>query len=376
LEEVDNMTKKETLFKLFDKAKEREKSIILIGNYGIGKSQIIYEYAEQKAKQLNKELVIWHTLTEEQKKELIENKEKLKKSFIIVDIKLQSIGDISKITGIPLIVNGNSEHKIIWELPLFLKVLSQEESDGILFLDEINMASPSLQSTVFEIILQKKIGEWKLNNNILVIGAGNTLDVNISANPIPKPLINRCVFIKFNGFDLEDWLRWAISKQLDERVISFVKMFKELYKDSEEELETSTRPRSYKLLSDLIKNENDIDYIELIAFGTLHKSTATEFVNFIKLFDKLDFKKYINEPILFDNEETQVKYAIITLLARNVNQIDIKSLVNFITHISRNEPEFTMLFLMLIKNKPKVIDKILLSLPKDIIDRFASILTF
>jgi hypothetical protein len=370
------MTKKETLFKLFQKAQEKGKSVILIGNYGIGKSQIVYEYGEQKAKEKGKELIIWHLLTEEQKKELIENKEKLKKSFIIVDIKLQSIGDISKITGIPLIVNGNSEHKVIWELPLFLKVLSQEESDGILFLDEINMASPSLQSTAFEIILQKKIGEWKLNDNILVIGAGNTLDVNISANPIPKPLINRCVFIKFDGFDLEDWLRWAISKQLDERVISFVKMFKELYKDSEEELETSTRPRSFEILSDLIKNENDIDYIELIAFGTLHKSTATEFVSFIKLFDKLDFKKYINEPMLFDKEETQVKYAIITLLARNINQIDIKSLINFINHVSRNEPEFIMLLLMLIKNKPKVIDKILLSLPRDITDRFASILTF
>jgi MoxR-like ATPase len=367
---------KKTLFKLFERAREKQKSIIIIGNYGVGKSQIIYEYAEQKAKQLNKELIVWHLLTENEKKELIENKEKLKNSFVLVDIKLQSIGDISKLTGIPLIVNGNSEHKIIWELPLFLKVLSQEESDGILFLDEINMASPSLQSTAFELMLQKKIGEWRLSNNVLVIGAGNTLDVNISANPIPKPLINRCVFIKFDGFDLEDWIKWAINKQLDERIISFVKMFKELYKDSEEELEQSSRPRSFEILSDLIKEENDIDYIELVAFGTLHKSTATEFVNYIKLFDKLDYKRYINEPTLFDKEETQVKYAIITLLSRNVNQIDIKSLVNFITHISRNEPEFTMLFLMLIKNKPKVIDKILLSLPKEITDRFASILTF
>jgi len=368
--------KKETLFKLFQNAEKRGKSIIIIGNYGIGKSQLIYEYAEQKAKQLNKELLIWHLLTEEQKKELIENKEKLKNSFILVDIKLQSIGDISKLTGIPIIVNGNGEHKIIWELPLFLKVLTKEESSGVLFLDEINMASPSLQSTVFEVLLQRKIGEWKLSNNILVIGAGNTLDVNISANPIPRPLINRCVFIKFDGFDLEDWIKWAISKQLDERVISFVKMFKELYKDAEEELETSTRPRSYEILSDLIKNENDIDFIELVAFGTLHRSTGAEFINFIKLFDKLDYEKYINEPKLFEEEETQVKYAIITLIARNINQIDIKRLMNFINQVSRNEPEFIMLLLMLIKNKSKAIDKILLNLPRDIIDRFAHILTF
>jgi len=367
--------KKEIIYKVFEKAQEKGKSVILIGDYGIGKSQLIYEYAEQKAKQLNKELVIWHLLNENQKKELIENKEKLRNSFVLVDIKLQSVGDISKLTGIPIIVNGNGEHKIIWELPLFLKVLSQEESDGILFLDEINMASPSLQSTTFELLLQRKIGEWRLNNNVLVIGAGNTLDVNISANPIPRPLINRCVFIKFDGFDLEDWIKWAISKQLDERVISFVKMFKELYKDAEEELETSTRPRSFELLSDLIKNEEDIDYIELVAFGTLHKSTAVEFINFIKLFDKLNYREYIEDPRKFAQLEGQAKYVIITLIARNINQIDIKRLINFINQVS-NEPEFIMLLLMLIKNKSKAIDKILLNLPRDIIDRFAHILTF
>jgi MoxR-like ATPase len=370
------MTKKETLFKLFENAQEKGKSVILIGNYGIGKSQIIYEYAEQKAKQLNKELVVWHLLNEEKKKELIENREKLKNSFIVVDIKLQSVGDISKLTGIPIIVNGNNEHKVFWELPSFLKVLTKEESSGILFLDEINMASPSLQSTTFELLLQRKIGEWKINDKILLIGAGNSLDVNISANPIPKPLINRVVFLNFEGFDVEDWLKWAINKQLDERVIAFVSQFKELIVDSEEELEASTRPRSYEILSDLIKNEEDTDYIELVANGTLHKATAVKFIEFVKLMNKLDYKEYIKEPRKFVELEGQVKYAIITLIARNVKDINKKDLANFITQISQTDAEFVLLLLSLIKTKPKLFDTIVISLPKETLIRFSNIIAW
>ena len=368
--------KKEIIYKVFEKAQEKGKSVILVGDYGVGKSQTVYDYAEKKAKEKGKELVIWHLLNENQKKELIENKEKLRNSFVLVDIKLQSVGDISKLTGIPIIVNGNGEHKIIWELPLFLKVLSQEESDGILFLDEINMASPSLQSTTFELLLQRKIGEWRLNNNVLVIGAGNTLDVNISANPIPKPLINRVVFLNFQGFQIQDWLRWAINKKLDERVIAFVHEFKELIVDSEEELETSTRPRSYEILSDLIKNENDIDFIELIAFACLHKSTAVKFVEFVKLMDKLNYREYIENPRKFAQLEGQAKYAIITLIARNAEDINKKDLVNFITQISQTDAEFVLLLLSLIKTKPKLLDIILTSLPKEIVTRFIDIITW
>jgi len=369
--------KKESLFKVLDKAKEKQKAVLLIGDYGIGKSQLIYSYAEQKAMELNKKLVIWHQLSEDEKKRLVES-ESLKDYFIVVDLKLQTIGDISKITGIPIILNNGNEHKVFWELPSFLKVLTKKEVDGILFLDEINMALPSLQSTCFELLLQKKVGEWKLNENILIVGAGNTLESNVSANPIPKPLINRCILVHFYGFDTEDWIEWALKKGIDERVISYVKLFRELIKNDEEELRQSTRPRSFEILSDMIKDvDNDLEYIETVAFGCLHQDDAIQFINFIKLMDKLDYKKYIDEPTLFDKEEAQIKYALITIISKNIENIDKDKLVKFITHISTKDAEFSLLLLSLLKSKKsQVLDKVLEKLPKEIIERFINILTW
>jgi len=367
--------KKETIKKIFDKALEKQKSIILIGDYGIGKSQLVYDYSKQKANELGKELIIWHILNENEKKQFVENAN-LDNYFFLVDIKLQSVGDISKITGIPIIINNNHNHKIFWELPSFLKILSRDKVYGILFLDEINMASPSLQSTCFELLLQKKIGEWKLSDNILIVGAGNTLEVNISANPIPKPLLNRVLLLHFEGFDIEEWIKWAITKKLDSRVISFVKMFQILKKDSEEELKQSTRPRSFEILSDMIQNEEDLDYITTIAFSVLEESTASQFIAFVKLLSKLNYKEYLENPNKFVSETNENKYAIITLIEKNIKSIKIEELINFITQISKTDAEFSLLLLMLLKKHEKLLDKVFEKLDKALIDRFIKILTF
>ena len=74
----------ETTLKVLEKAHKKQKSVCLIGNYGIGKSAIIYQYAQEKAQELGKELVFWHELSEQQKSKIIENPEKY---FIVIDIK-------------------------------------------------------------------------------------------------------------------------------------------------------------------------------------------------------------------------------------------------------------------------------------------------
>jgi len=156
-----------------------------------------------------------------------------------------------------------------------------------------------------------------------------------------------------------------------------VKLFRELIRDTEDELQQSTRPRSFEILSDMIKDSDDLDYIEMVANGILHKADAVQFTNFVKLMNKLDYKKYIDEPSLFDKEEAQMKYALITIISKNIENIDKDKLVKFITHISTKDAEFSLLLLSLLKSKKsQVLDKVLEKLPKEIIERFINILTW
>ncbi len=361
--------KVETLKKILHKCFEKKKSIILIGDYGIGKSRIVYEFAKEKAKELNKELVIWHELNEHEKMRLINSN--LDNYFILVDIKLQSIGDPSKIMGIPIIINGEHEQKIVWEPPLFIKVLCKENAYGILFLDEINMALPSLQSLAFEIFLQRKIGEWKLSDNILIVGAGNTLETNIAANPIPKPLLNRVLLINNLDIDVDEWIEWAFRNNIDNRIIAFVSLFKELKKDSDEELEQSTRPRSYELLSDLIKDVDDIEFIENVSYALLHKSTASKFISFIKNLEKFkNYKKYLENYNEFEKLTLEEKYALITIISKNLKEIENEKIIKFISNLTQDITELGALLLNFIKREDtKKFDEIFEKLDENIINR-------
>jgi len=349
------------LLNFLERAYHTRTPVGLIGKYGIGKSQLIYTFAKKKAQEEGRELKIWHELSKEEKKEVFEHPEKY---FVLVDIKLQSIGDPTKLTGLPLIEEVNTENgkerSIVWALPLFLKVLSLPNIKGMLFLDEINMALPSLQSTAFELILQKKVGEWKLNDDVFVVAAGNPTDVNIAATKIPAPLINRMAFIDFDQFiSLENWLNWAIKNKIDSRIIGFLELFKEEFihtpyddmkagKESVDTMKPSTTPRSWEMLSRFIEGEENKENIELASQALLHPGTAAKFIGFIESMSKLNYKEYIEHPEKFEKLKPDEKGALLTLISKNLNKIQPQKLAPFIIYLIDNFPDFAVyLFHML-----------------------------
>ena len=363
--------KTEILIKTFDRAYENKQSIALIGKFGIGKSYTVYEFAKKKAKDLGKELVIWHELSDEEKKKIFQDPEQY---FILVDIKLQTVSEPSYLVGIPLILQ-NGKQKIIWELPDFVKVLANEKAYGILFLDEINMSNVSLQSLAFEITLQHKVGSHKLSNNVMVVLAGNDLDSNISANPIPKPLINRVLFVDYEQPTIEEWTKWALEHGIDKRIIAFVNVFNELYKIDENEMTQSTTPRSYELLSNMIKDEEDLDYILFVSETLLHKTTANKFVAFLKRMYLLNYKEFVKNVEEIDKLELQDKYALISIIAQHLDEFKDSELLNVINHLAYTETEISAMFMNFIKSIDMKRFKTILSLLDDeTTDRLASMI--
>jgi MoxR-like ATPase len=278
------------LMKLFDKAYSVHLPICLVGRYSMGKSQVVYEWSEKTAREEGRELRIWYTLTEEEKRKVLENPEKY---FVLVDIKLQTIGDPTKITGLPLSKTiKKGEGGVVWEIPMFLKALSQKSSRGVLFLDEFNMAPPAFQNVFSEIILQKKVGEWKMNDDIFIVVAADLPTIGLDTLQIPPHIINRMLLINYEMYiSVDEWLNWAISNNIDSRIIAFVKTFRKEFirfpAPGEEGIVPSTTPRSWEMLSRFIKGEDDIELIRMGAEGLLHPTTAQKFIEFLKLQPKV-----------------------------------------------------------------------------------------
>ncbi|MCM8807866.1 MAG: AAA family ATPase [Candidatus Omnitrophica bacterium] len=348
-------------------------NVVLIGKPGVGKTNIIYNVANLLSILLNKKLIVYHKLSNKEKQELIKQDD-LSNYFVLVDIKLQS-ADVNKFSM--FILDKDFEPKELISNDLL--ILTKKNCYGILLFDEINMASPQLQSILFEIFLNKKISQYVLSDGVMVIGTGNRYE-NIASNPIPKPLLNRVLVINFDNYFnenyLENWINWAINNNIDKRIISFVKLYglEVLYDFNEEEFEQITTPRSYELISKLINNVDDIEEIKVYSYGLLSKKVANKFITFITLILKLDLDSVINNNVIFTNSKIDEKVGYVYLLSKNYKNKDKDKVVKFIEFLIDNFTELATLLILLNKNDKDFVNFLIQNISKEKLIKFGKYL--
>ena len=84
----------------------------------------------------------------------------------LIDIRA-SLLDPTDLRGIPMIQDGTA----VWCPPSFLP--KKSDKPGILFLDEINAAPPLVQAALYQLILDRRVGEYELPEGWRIIAAGN-----------------------------------------------------------------------------------------------------------------------------------------------------------------------------------------------------------
>lgn len=94
---------------------------------------------------------------------------------------------------------------------------------GILFLDEFMQATHEVQKAVAPLILEGRIGEYKLPPGWSVALAGNDIDDNAGANTLLSHIVNRVTMVKVTAPDPDVWASWAAMQQLPFEVIAFAK---------------------------------------------------------------------------------------------------------------------------------------------------------
>jgi hypothetical protein len=102
--------------------------------------------------------------------------------------------------------------------------------EGVLFLDEITSAPPSVSAAAYQLILDRRLGAYEVPRGWAIFAAGNRQGDRGVTYAMPSPLANR-----FSHFEVEtnldDWVLWAYANGIDERVIAFLRFRPELLFD-------------------------------------------------------------------------------------------------------------------------------------------------
>jgi len=201
-----------------------------------------------------------------------------------VDLRL-SLLDPTDLRGIPFF--DKDEKSAVWAKPEFLPK-SESEVKGILFLDEINSAPPTIQAAAYQLILDRKIGEYNLPKNFAIVAAGNYESDRGVTYRMPTPLANRFVHLDFD-VDFESWKDWAIKRGIDKRIVSFLSYKNEnLFAfDPKSNKKAFATPRSWEFVDGILKSNIPQSSLEGVIGGAIGNSSAVEFLNYAKVMDEL-----------------------------------------------------------------------------------------
>ena len=205
----------------------------------------------------------------------------------MVDLRLSQM-DPTDIRGIPFY---NKDKGVMdWAPPIDLpnEELASQYPVVVLFLDEMNSAAPSVQAAAYQLVLNRRIGKYKLPDNVVIVAAGNREGDKGVTYRMPAPLANRFIHLEMR-VDYESWLQWATENRIHTDVIGYISFAKQdLYDFDPKSISRSfATPRSWSFVSDLLDDTiADSTVTDLIA-GTIGEGTAVKFMAHRKISSKL-----------------------------------------------------------------------------------------
>lgn len=173
------------------------------------------------------------------------------------------------------------------ELATQLEYLEKEHSElliklslvhSVILMDELSSAPPAVQAAALQLVLDRKINDYELPDEVIMIAAGNRKGDGNVYNEMPVPLRNR-----FAHFDMEesfkDWTEWATADGgIHPVMIALLKEQPNLFYTFKPERKAHmafSTPRSIERASNSVWLESD----EMGNINNMSQKDRTELVN-------------------------------------------------------------------------------------------------
>jgi hypothetical protein len=256
-----------------------------------------------------------------------------------IDLRL-ALMDPTDLKGIPFY--DKESHTALWAPPAFLP----STGEGILFLDELNSAAPSVQSSAYQLILDRKVGEYELPDGWAIVAAGNREGDRGVTYRMPAPLANRFVHFELE-VDVNDWRDWAYKSALDERIIAYISYKNEhLFTfDAKSDVKSFATPRSWEYVGNILKSSLSSELLLETISGTVGKDVAVSFLSFIRVMDRLpDVQNILNAKDAEYSDEVDVLYALSAgIVSAYLKGQDDESLDNLLSYTLEMKSEFAVM---------------------------------
>lgn len=338
---------------------------ILWGEPGIGKTQLIKTLAYRENLKLNgidpDDPIAVAAVKEEDLKELFP-----------LRILIGATIDPSELQGLPALrtitLNDGSEATITQNtMPSWCFDLTQAGT-GILFLDELNSASPAVQAGELSLLQGRLVGQYKLPDNVWIIGAANPTETAVNGWALPAPLANRLlhIYMEPDNNDFIEGFRqgWGQKISIQEQkvrseIAGFLTTKKNLIQILPEDEETAggawASRRSWDNAAKNMSHTTD-EYIQrIILAGFVGEDIAETYFIYKKAIKLPSNESLLQNPSKIDWNAYQTD-SILQILANVVDNMELNNIDNsiqvFISAANANKTDIVLIII------PKLIEKV------------------
>ncbi|MGF1466370.1 MAG: AAA family ATPase [Sandaracinaceae bacterium] len=227
----------------------RRRASMLWGTRGVGKSSIVHQVAEHAGVPL-------------------------------VDLRLTTIEPVD-IRG--AIYADDTQEKTVWFPPEFLP--TDDEPEGILFLDELTAADQRLQISAYSLILDRRVGRYRLPDGWLVVAAGNAAYHGAVSHDMGTALADRMFHFHVQTV-IGAFLDYALAHGFAPEVMAYLRVRPDRLDDTQAQLANDhligASPRGWEDVSNVIKSDLPEEAKRTFVQGRLGAANAAEFFGVLR----------------------------------------------------------------------------------------------
>lgn len=271
----------------------------------------------------------------------------------MIDIRAVLLDPVD-LRGVPRVVvtkyddQGNTVQAgiTVWNPPSFLP----REGEGIIFWDELPQATGLVQSSVMQLMLDRRCGDYVLPDGWAQHAAGNRVQDRSGANKLLTALANRFACHINVEVSYDDWREWAIEAGVDQSIRSYLAFRPGMldgFKPESGELAFPS-PRSWSFADRHLKSDLPAELLLDTLSGCVGPGAAAEYIAHRQMYHKMpDIDGIIANPTKADiPPEPSVLWAVATALADKCKGADTATLASIVKYGVRLPCEMaTMLFL-------------------------------
>ncbi len=215
-----------------------------------------------------------------------------------------------------------------------------KDGPGILFLDELNAAPQSVQAAAYQLLLNRKIGNYELPDDWDIVAAGNRDTDRGATHRMPAPLSNRLIHIDFE-VSLDDWCRWALDNGIRTEILGFLRFRPNLLHAFDVNQRAFPTPRSWHFANDLLEQGMAPDIQFEMLKGTVGEGAAAELEGFLRVYQKMPSPDAIllNPDAVEVPEDPATLYALSTALG---SKATTQCITNIMKYTDRMPVEFNI----------------------------------